>query len=175
MTDSGSLSQLQTISIALQALAAGIILVLFSNISFHTFGYGFGLSFIPIFALMYWPKNASRSWSLFFVFLMGVLQAAMSFTPLGLLAFCYLILFVVLGGEMTFSNRLAPAWGSYITCILFIGTLMYFVGSLVIGQWPNLIPIFTDAVASTIVFPMLFWLRKLISDFGPESERREIV
>lgn len=174
MTETSSLSQVQTISLALQALVGGIILVLFANVSFHIFGYEFGLFFTPIIALMYWPKRASRSWSLFFVFILGVLQAVISFEPLGLLAFCYLILFIVLGGEITFSKKTAPAWGSYIVCIGFVATLLYIVGRLVIGQWPDIIPLLADAIASILVFPVIFWVRNLLSDFGRESVKREI-
>ena len=175
MKDSSSLSQLQTTSIALQGLAAGIILVFLSTINFQIFGLSFGLAYIPIIALMYWPKKASRSWSMIFVFIIGVLQSSISFSPPGLWAFCYLLLFIVLGGEITFSDRLSAAWGSFIICVLIVGVVLYFVGRLYLGQWPNLLPMTTDSIASILVFPLIFWARNLTSALRPESEKREII
>ena len=174
MTDTSSLSQLQTISIALQGLAVGSVLVLLSAISFEIFGLSFGLTFIPIVALMYWPQKASRSWSILFVFLLGLLQAIVSFTPLGLWAFCYLVLFIILGGEITFSKKLSAAWGSFFVLIIFIGVILYIVGRMILGQWPPLVPLVTDATASFVVFPLIFWARNLASVFAAEPVRREI-
>lgn len=174
MKDTSSLSQMQTISIALQGFAAGTVLVILSTISFQISGFSFGLSFIPIVALMYWPKKASKSWSIVFVFILGLLQAIIGFSPLGLWAFCYLTLFLILGGEITFSNRLSAAWGSFLVCILFVAIILYFVGQLILGQWPPLTPLITDSIASILVFPLLFWARNLASAFGRETERREI-
>jgi hypothetical protein len=174
VTDDSSLSQLQTISIALQGLAAGIILVLLSAISFQISGFTFGLSFIPIIALMYWPKKASKSWSMIFVFFLGLVQATISFSPLGLWALCYLSLFIILGGEIVFSERLSTAWGSFFVCVLFVVIILYFVGRLMLGQWPPLTPMVTDLIASVLIFPLVFWGRNLASTFGRESEKREI-
>ena len=174
IVDTSSLSEIETISIALRGLLAGTILVIFSSISFHVFGYSFGLSFIPIFVLMYWPLKASRSWSLFFVFLIGLLQSAVGFAPLGLWAFCYLTLFIIMGGEITFSERLIPAWGAFFVCILFVGVILFFIGRLLLAKWPPLMPLATDAMASFLVFPLIFWFRKLTSNLGREPERREI-
>jgi len=174
IVDTSSLSEIETISIAIRGLVAGIILVFLSTISFQIFGFSYGLTFIPIFILMYWPRKASRSWSLFFVFLIGTLQSIVGFSPLGLWAFCYLCLFIIMGGEVTFSERLAPAWGSFFICVLFIGTILFFLGRLLLGQWPSLTPLVTDAIASFLVFPLIFWVRKLSSTFGRETERREV-
>jgi len=174
IVDTSSLSELETISIAIRGLVTGIILVFLSTISFQIFGFSFGLSFIPVFVLMYWPSKASRSWSLFFVFTIGLLQSIVGFSPLGLWAFCYLSLFIIMGGEVTFSERLTPAWGSFFVCILFIGIILFFLGRLLLGQWPPLVPLVTDAFASFLVFPLIFWVRKLTSTVGREPERREV-
>lgn len=175
MTDTSSLSHLQSISAALQGLAAGTILVFLSTISFQISGLTYGLSFAPIIALMYWPKKASRSWSFFFVFILGMLQATISFSPLGLWAFCYLSLFIILGGEISFSHRLTAAWGSFFLCVLFVGIILYFVGRLVLGQWPSLISMATDLVASILIFPLIFWVRNLAAAWGREPDRHEII
>lgn len=175
MTDTGSFSQLQTVSVALQGLLMGVILVVLSTINFHLLGIKFGLSFLPIAALLFWPKNASWNWSLLFVFVIGLLQATFSFTPLGLWAFCYLLLFIVMGSELSVGKTLSSAIGAYIGCVLFVAIILYFLGRLVIGEWPAIMPLTADAIASILVFPVVFWFRNLIRAFGTETEKREII
>ena len=174
MSDESSLNQLQTVSLALRGLAGGVFLVFLSTINFHIYGLSLGLTFIPIFTLMYWPMQASKSWSMFFIFLLGLLQSTISFSPLGLWSLSYLALFTVLGREVKFSDRLFSTWASFFGCVLFVCVILYFVGRLQLGQWPLLSSLATDAIASILVFPLLFWGRNMALTFGREPERREI-
>ena len=174
MTSAESGNQLQSISLAFQGFVVGLILVVFSMISLQVANVQFGLSFLPVAAFLFWPDRASYTWSLFFIFLIGMFHDFVSFGPLGLRTICYLLLFIAMGGGLRMKLNLGAALGGFTLGIGFILTVIMMIGRLFMGYWPSWTNLMTDGLASVMVFPIIFWLLSLRNSIVPDHERREV-
>jgi len=173
MTNSTTQSTLQTISLAVQGFGVGLLLVLLSQQGVAVGGLHFGFTFVPVAALLFWPKHASKAWSTIFVFLLGLFHDATSFGPTGLWAFCYVSIFTLLRTEFSNLSRLARAYGAYFTYLSLMLIPLFVLGRLILGSWPPWIPVGADLLVSLSVFPVIYWFRSLLLAIRTEPTERE--
>lgn len=161
MIQKESANQLNSISLSLQGLAVGIVLIFPALLSMDLLGGHISLGFLPVAAVYLWPQAASYSWSLPSVFLIGLFYDMASASPIGMWTLAFLILFLVLGGGITHKAGLGRAMGGFSLSVLLCLVVVFIVGRLSLGQWPRINSLLVNAVASIIVFPIIYWIRSL--------------
>ncbi len=161
MTGEERTNNLLAFSHALQGLALGVVLSFFAMLSMDLPGLVFGLSFLPVAAIFYWPEKASYSWSVFAVFVLGLLYDIVSGGPLGVWTLSLLVLFLVLGGRADIKSGFSGHIVGYALCTVFVFVLVLVFGRLSMGHWPHIAGLLTNVVASIAVFPFLYWVRSL--------------
>lgn len=174
MSETTSSNLLQSFSNGLQGFGAGIILVLLSLLGIQIGGAYYGLSFIPVAAILFWPTKASRSWSLIFIFLVGLLQDLMSYGPIGMRAFTYLSVFIIIGEGFKGAKNFTSWLSGFMFVVFLAVTVIIVLGRLVFGEWPYWIPILCDTIASLFIFPLIYWVYTLIGALRSEPVKREI-
>ncbi len=161
MTDQKTVSQTQSFSLALQGFLAGIIIVFLSLLSLDLGILHFGFSFLPVFIIYFWPCAASYTWSLFFIFLLGMYYDIASANPLGIWTLTFLILFMTLDGVPKSKSGLGITIIEFSLCVMFSAIVAFLFGWLSLGRPPQIVTLFGNAVASIVVFPIFYWLRSL--------------
>ncbi len=149
-------------SYALQGLGIGIVLIFPALLNIDLPGFYFGLSFLPIAAIFYWPAKASYSWSLLAIFIFGLFYDMVSAGPLGVWALSFLVLYIVMGGGATVKNNFLAHLIGYALCVVFVFILVTIFGRISTGHWPQIYRLLVNFVATIAVFPLLYWVRSLI-------------
>ena len=154
-------NNLLAFSYALQGLVLGIFLSFFAMLSIDLPGLVFGLTFLPLAAIFYWPEKASYSWSVFAVFVFGLFYDIISAGPLGVWALSLLVLYIVLGERAVRKPGFSEHIVGYALCVVFVFILVSVFGRLSMGHWPQIFGLLINALASIAVFPFLYWVRSI--------------
>jgi len=162
MIQKESANQVNSISLSLQGLVFGMILIFPALLSMDVLGGHITLSFLPVAAVYLWPRAASYSWSLPGIFLIGLSYDMASASPMGMWTLAFLILFVVLGGGIAHPGGLSRAVGGFSLSVLLCFIVVLIVGRLFMGQWPHIFTLLANAVASIIIFPIIYWIRSML-------------
>ena len=170
MSQKESKNQIQSISLALQGLLLGVLLIYPALLSLSIFGVRFGFVFLPVVAIYYWPRQASYSWSLICVFSLGLLYDLISAGPFGVWTLSLLALYLVLSTGESIKTGLMRGVLGYTLCVAFIFALVSIIGRVFVGHWPILSALFLNAVTSIAVFPLLYWLRSIAKIVRGSSE-----
>lgn len=170
MIQKESVNQLHSISLSLQGLVVGIIIVFPALLSLDIWGRHIALGFLPIAIVFLWPHAASYSWSLFCIFLIGLFYDMISASPLGMWALTLLILYVVLGGGIKHTGGLGRAVAGFGLCVFLCLIIVLILGKFSLGQWPRFDTLLLNALASLAVFPIIYWIRNLILAIRGQSE-----
>ncbi len=161
MIQKESANQVNSISLSLQGLAIGLVLIFPALLSMDIGGGHIALGFLPVAAVYLWPRAASYSWSLPSVFLIGLFYDIASASPIGMWTLALLILFIVLAGGIAQGDGLGRAVAGFSLSVLLCLVIVLIVGRLSMGQWPRINILLVNAVASIIVFPIIYWMRSL--------------
>lgn len=161
MSQNESANQIQSISLALQGLLLGFLLIYPALQGINIFGLQLGFIFLPIVAVYYWPDQASYSWSLICVFLLGLTYDLISAGPIGLWSLSFLILYLVLSASERVNDGVLRGTFAYALCLALVLVLLLVLGRVAVGRLPQFGVLFMNAVASIAVFPFLYWLRSL--------------
>lgn len=166
---------LQAFTKALQGLLFGFILVVFSLITIDFGSVEIGLTFLPLIAIVLWPNRASVSWSLVSMFLLGLFMDIVSGGPIGLWAFSYLVINLVIGENVRLGmGFLQSYWWFFVAIVIAIG-LLFVLGGLVLGHWPRWQGLGFDMFGALFVFPIFYWLKTLVSPFSSTSSSRRTI
>ncbi len=164
--DEDSVNSLQAALSAWQGFFAGLVLVVLSVIGFRVFGFWASFSFLPIIGIYFWPAIASRSWSYFLLFLLGMFNDVISNGVLGVSSVLYVFLYLLLGGGLDTKIKFTQAFSGFLfLCALSIIGLL-FLGRMALGEWPSIIELSFEAIMAIILFPFLFFLRHLYLKFA---------
>ena len=159
---------LQAFTKALQGMVLGMILAYAGLLVIDTGAVKFGFVFLPLISIVLWPTRASRSWSMVGVFFIGLFYDLISGGPLGLWALCYLVLFFIIGESIRSGLGFLKSFWWYIFSIGITIGLLFVFGRLFLGIWPRWQELVTDAFASVLVFPLVFWARSFVRAFSPD-------
>ncbi len=170
MNTAEHISDLQAFSSALQGFVMGVVLMYFGLINITIFGHVYQLTFLPVLAVVLWPRQASYSWSLGFVFLLGLLMDMSSGGVLGVWAFTLLVLFLILGGGLKHVYGFVHVISVYILSLVIVMISLLLLGRLAIGQWVSVFSMIGDSVFCILVFPVAYWFYKLVDGFSGVSK-----
>jgi len=157
VTQKKSVSQTQSISLSFQGLVIGMILVFPAMLSMDIGNAHFGFSFLPVTVLYFWPRAASHTGSLLSVFLLGAFYDMVSANTLGMWALAFLIVFLVLDNAPTVTTGLGRAIVGFILSLGLCFFVVLLVGWILEGQLPQVGTMFLNAVATIMVFPIIYW------------------
>jgi len=175
MSEKESANRLQSLSRAFQGFVVGIILIYAALINIDFGGFHVGFVFLPVAAIFLWPRKASHSWSLIFIFMLGFFHDIISAGPLGVWAICYLGLFVLLGGGVSQKIGHSRAYGGFALSVGLVMVLTIILGRIATGHWPGWVGLFVNALSAILLFPLIFWLRNLAYLILADPEKREAV
>ena len=156
-----SVSQAQAIIYAIQGSMLLLVFVVLSLLDIRVFDIWVGFSFLPLIGIYFWPTMASKSWSFVFLFIAGLLRDIGSDGVLGMWAVLYVFLYLIMGSGISRSIKLNQAFYGFVvfTIVAILGLL--FIGRLALGVWPPLLGLTLEAGIAIVLFPFLFWLRRL--------------
>ena len=163
MTSLESANPIRSFSLALQGGLFGVIMAYAALINLDFGGVRIGFSFLPILAIFFWPQKASYSWSLIAVFFVGLFYDIISATPLGMWALISLCLFLILGGGVNPRVNFSIGIGGFSAAVL-LGCIFFATfGKLALGYWPSWSSLLANAGVTILMFPLVYWGRKLFT------------
>jgi len=157
MIQKKTVSQVQSISLSLQGLVIGIVLVFPALLSMDIGRVNFGFNFLPIAVIYYWPRAASYTWSLLCVFLLGLFYDMASANTLGMWALAFLVLFMVLDGVPTVKKGFGRTITGFTLSLLFCLVIVLLIGWISMGKLPPVGTLLLNAIASVAIFPIIYW------------------
>ena len=164
---------LQAASLALQGLATGMFLVLLLPLNIGISAFQFSLLFLPVAAIFFWPVGASHSWSLVAVFVLGLFTDLISYGQLGIWPFSYLLLFIILGQGVARDIGLAKAWVYFALCLIFIAATSAVLIKFSAGYWLSVNSLMQGIVATLLVFPFIYGMRRMFIEVAAQREERK--
>jgi len=168
MTPKKSVSQIQSISLSFQGAVFGMVLVFIALLSMDLGKLHFGFSFVPVAVIYYWPREASYTWSLLFIFLLGLFYDMSSASSLGMWTLAFIIIFLVLDGAPKGRSGLGRALVEYALSVMFCFVIVFLLGWLSLGRLPQVSILLGNAFASIVIFPIFYWLRSMfVNILGP--------
>ena len=168
MKQKKSISQVQSISLAFQGLVIGIILIFPSLLSMDIGSVHFGLSFLLVAVIYYWPRGASHNASLLSVFLLGIFYDMASANTLGMWALAFLVLFMVLDSVPKVKHGLGRAIVGFSLSLGLCFLVVLLVGWISMGKLPQVGTLFLNAIAAIIFFPIIYWVHSIFNTIrGP--------
>jgi rod shape-determining protein MreD len=138
----------------------GVLCVL---LSFVPVGRIFGSSTMPAFALMaifYWAVVRPDLFPVYAVFLVGLLTDLLSWGPIGLWAFTYVLTYtLVLTQRFLIVNvPFSVFWFSFLLTGLIAGAISWGLASLIYGALLPVRPVLTQIIVTAAVFPLFAFL-----------------
>jgi cell division protein FtsW (lipid II flippase) len=88
-------------------------------------------------------------------------------------AFCYLAAYLALRVELRNADSFRRSFAGYVVYLIVLVLLLLLLGRLVLDTWPSWLPLLNDAVASLLVFPLIFWLRSFFVTARKEPRERK--
>ncbi len=173
MIEKEAANRLQSFSWVLQGLAVGIILIFLALINLDLGRVHIGFMFLPVIAIFFWPVQASYSWSLISIFLLGLFHDIASDGPLGVWMLSYLLLFIIMGGGIGLRLGFRSSFLAFTLSLIFIVLCLYAIGYVSRGHIPDGIGIMLSLGAAVLLFPLVYWLRTLFekSEYGSPYRR----
>lgn len=157
--------------LALQAFGFGLVLSLLSMVSFRLAGFQASLTFVPLIAVFFWPKEASRGLSSFFIFCLGLIVDFLSAGPLGLWAVIYLLCYGVLRPDNRSAEKQLQslwlafaAWGGLVTLLIVL------MGWIFIDGRTAATATLSQFAISLVVFPFIFALYQAAHFFSEDAD-----
>ncbi|MBL4870946.1 MAG: hypothetical protein JKX72_08330 [Robiginitomaculum sp.] len=139
----------------------GIVFVVIAMINLDLGFINIGFSLIPVTVIYLWPTRASYSWSLLFIFMLGIVNDMTSHGPLGIWSICYLLLFIIMEGGLNPKASFRNAILGFFLSLVFVVLLAYIIGYLSLGHPPRMMGFVGSIFVALLYFPVFFWIRNL--------------
>ncbi|MBL4766199.1 MAG: hypothetical protein JKY94_00495 [Rhodobacteraceae bacterium] len=133
-------------------------------ISLDINGFYVGFVLLPVLAIYFWPLEASHSWSLVCIFILGFFHDVASNGPFGVWTLSYLILFIVLDGGVSIKHGFRNNFGGYVMTLAFAIGLAYVFGAFALGHAPGMKILLTSVLTAILAFPFVYWIRRAMQD-----------
>jgi len=151
---------LQSVSVVLQALALGAVLVCLSLLHISIGTLSLSLMFLPTAILFFWPQQSRFSPAVWSVLLIGLFQDLVSGGALGLWALIYTFLFIVIDPTVrAVRGGLFSQWSLFAFLIMVTACFYWILGMAGAGAPPDYLALALNAVLVIICFPAMFALR----------------
>lgn len=169
----GRISRVQSFSFAIQGLAFGLILVLFSGVNFSSPWIVITPIFLPCAAIYLWPYRADYGVSVLCALLIGLFQDVSSDGPLGLFALSYALLYAITNPAQQIMPRAkASNIAIYSLWCLALCVVTSVLGALSLGKFPNMLTLLACALFSVLLFSLIFWFRDFLKALSGRVDHR---
>lgn len=136
----------------------------------------FGLSavYLPVFALVLWPRYASKSLTIFCVFLLGLYMDLVTGGPAGAWALIYTFLVLIIRPRSREREKsIWYHWGQGLIWLFVAIVLTAIAARLGVGAWPQLLTTVQAFAITALLFAPVYGLRQSlrhmtidVDDFG---------
>lgn len=159
----GEVSDMQSLSLALQGTIGTGVLCFFSLVNLHGFGLLLTAIFLPLAGLYLWPYRAHFGWSLFGVWLCGLLQDVLTGGTIGLFGLLYVMIFTLTNPtERQFAPGLLRHMIFFMLLLLPVMLLVWLLSAVALGQFASLLRIGVEALWTLALFPLVYAARQFI-------------
>lgn len=167
--DSGNIAKES--GLALQGFSFGIVLSLLSMLSFRLAGFQASLIFVPLMAVFFWPREASRGLSSGFIFSLGLIVDFLSAGPPGLWAIIYLLCYGILRPDNRGTERhLRRLWLAYAGWCGLVAILIVLMGWIFIDGRTAVTATLSQVVISLVIFPFIYALYQAAHFFSEDAD-----
>lgn len=137
-------------------------LVFISILNVNIFGRSFSLICLPVIGVCLWPRTEGSIASIIAILIFGLLLDLLSAGPLGLWALIFLSVFAIFRPHMrSRPHTFSSAFGQWGLALAFAVIASYFLGWLARENRPDLMPLLYQALAATVLFPVVYGVRHL--------------
>lgn len=137
-------------------------LVFISILNVNIFGRSFSLICLPVIGICLWPRTEGSIVSIIAILIFGLLLDLLSAGPLGLWALIFLSVFTILRPHMRMRpHTLSSAFGQWLLALAFAVIASYLLGWFALQSRPDTMPLLYQAIAATVLFPIVYGLRHL--------------
>jgi len=149
---------------ALMAGGAGFVLVILSTLSLRMGRFETSFIYIPLVAVIMWPRQASRVMTSVMLFLMGMLLDILSAGPVGLWAMIYMISYAIIRPDLRSVNKgLMHEWGRFCLTLGLVNIIIACLTFFITGPTAWL-PLILQSSTALIVFPLIYAIWKFLRD-----------
>lgn len=139
-----------------------LLLTFVSILSVNILGKTVNFVFLPLIGICLWPRTDNAVLSIVVILLFGLLLDLLWAGPLGLWALVFLSVFAIFRPQ----RRLKPhifgsAFSQWLAALILAIIASYLLGWFAMESRPALWPILYQALAATILFPVVYGLRHL--------------
>ena len=163
MSEREDVNNLHSFTQAIQGLLLGVLLAYLALINFDFGHMHISLMFLPIAAIFLWPQKASKTWSLVFVFILGLFFDTLTSGPIGVWGLSYLLLFTILDGGIGQKIGGFLAFASFALTLFVVYGFVLVSGRFALSHWPDAGSLAINALASLCVFPIIYGIAMLFS------------
>lgn len=148
-------------------------LVFISILNVNMFGRSFSLLCLPVIGICLWPRTEGSIVSIIAILIFGLLLDLLSAGPLGFWALIFLSVFTIFRPHMRMKpHTLGSAFGQWLLVLAFAMIASYLLGWFARQYRPDLMPLIYQAVAATVLFPVVYGLRHLGKNLLSDPEMR---
>jgi len=154
-----------------QAITLLLFLTILGALNLNILGYSISLVCVPLIGICLWPRSTHPVFSIFAIFLCGLLMDFLTMDALGLRSIVYLSVFVIFRPD----KRLKPhifgtAFAQWLGAILIALIIIYFLGWIAHNKPPQITALIQQAILATGMFPLIYALRYAIRKFADNQE-----
>ncbi len=160
MMDRGADNTLQSLSVVLQTLAFGCVLICLSLLHVSVGSLNVSMMFLPVAILFFWPRQSRYSPAVWSAAAIGLLQDLVSGGPLGIWMLVYTLLFILIDPTVRrVRGGLFSQWSIFAFLIFSTAVLYGLLGRVSAGAPPDYRALAFNALLVVLCFPLMFALR----------------
>ena len=150
-----------------------LLLVFLSVLNVNVLGRSISFVCLPLIGICLWPRTENSILSIIAILIFGLLVDLLSAGPLGLWALIFLSVFAIFRPHMRMKpHTLASAFVQWVLALVLAMIASYFLGWFARQNRPDIIPLLYQAMAATVLFPVVYGLRHLGRNFLSDPDMR---
>lgn len=156
-----------------QGILLMVLLTFISVLSVNVFGQAVSFVFLPLMGICLWPRTDKVVLSIIAILLFGLLLDLLWAGPLGLWALIFLAVFALFRPHLRLkAHSSGSAFYQWIAALIFALIMSYLLGWFARESRPAILPLLYQALAATLLFPLIYGLRHLGRTLFSDSDMR---
>ena len=148
-----------------------LILTILSVLSVNIFGRKVSLVFLPLIAVLLWPRIDSSIVSIVFILLFGLLLDLLSAGPLGLWSLIFLSVFVLIRPHRRLkAQTFITAFRLWLGVLAFAFVAAYLLGWFAMSSRPDFWALLYQALAAIVLFPVVYGVRHVFGSLFSDPD-----
>lgn len=150
-----------------------VLLVFLSVLNVNILGRSISFVCLPLMGICLWPRTESSIVSIIAILLFGLLLDLLSAGPLGLWALIFLSVFAIFRPHMRLRpHTISSALVQWLLALAFAVIASYLLGWFALQSRPDILPLLYQALAATVLFPVVYGLRHLGKNLLSDPDMR---